>query len=291
MVSYSDLRMKMASSKNYIILAMALVIIALVAFLIVDSCAMQSGPSSQGETNFRLLMSDEANAITDFESLHVTISKVGVHQAGENGTWQEFTINTSDDPDKDGVPGINLRALEGENALEIWSGNLSPGDYTKVFIYVDSINGTLTDGQAANVSLPSDKLQISKPFTVANDSQVNFVYDITVVKAGGSGKYNLQPQIGQSGANQSFNDVTPPDEEEPEETEVPEATETPESTESPEETEVPEATETPEATESPDGTEVPEGTETSEITETPEATETLEATETPEATEEPEEGE
>ena len=31
-----------------------------------------------------------------------------------------------------------------------------------------------------------------------------FVYDITVVEAGKSGKYNLQPQIGESGADKEF---------------------------------------------------------------------------------------
>ena len=36
---------------------------------------------------------------------------------------------------------------------------------------------------------------------------VNFVFDITVVKAGGSGKYILKPQIAQSGPDQEFNEV------------------------------------------------------------------------------------
>ena len=56
------------------------------------------------------------------------------------------------------------------------------------------------------VKLPSGKLQISKPFSLS-DSVVNFVYDITVHKAGKSGKYILNPQIAQSGPDQEFVEV------------------------------------------------------------------------------------
>jgi len=168
-----------------------------------------------GAENFRLLISDEVNAIDHFASLNVTISSIGVHQAGDSGTWHIFDL----DPPAD----VDLRPLEGENALEIWSGNLSAGEYNKVFIYVDNVTGILdgADGDEADVKLPSNKLQISKPFTIG-DSVVNFVYDITVVQAGKSGKYILKPQIAQSGAEQEFHVRTlegqPGEPEEPEET-------------------------------------------------------------------------
>jgi hypothetical protein len=96
--------------------------------------------------------------------------------------------------------------LEGENALEIWSGNLTDGEYNKVFIYVDNVTGVLNGGGAASVKLPSNKLQISKPFTIG-DSVVNFVYDITVVQTGKTDKYVLKPQIAQSGAEQEFHEL------------------------------------------------------------------------------------
>jgi hypothetical protein len=155
--------------------------------------------------NFRLLISDEVNAIEDFEHLYVTISSIGVHQSGEAGGWREF--DPLDDPDGDNITGIDLRPLEGENALAIWSGNLTDGEYTKVFINVENVTGILADGGGtADVKLSSNKLQISKPFTIG-DSVVNFVYDITVVEAGKSDKYILKPQIAQSGANQKFREM------------------------------------------------------------------------------------
>ena len=45
-------------------------------------------PSPQG--NFAFLISDEENAIRDFESLNVTISGIGLKLEGETGHWIEF---------------------------------------------------------------------------------------------------------------------------------------------------------------------------------------------------------
>lgn len=157
-------------------------------------------PPAGEEANFRFLISDDVNAIEDFEHVYVTISKIGVHSAGESGNWTEFT------PD---VTEVDLKPLIGENALEIWSGNLTPGEYNKVFIYVSDVNGILIEalgGEEANIKLPSNKLQISKPFVISEDT-VSFVYDVTVIEAGKSGQYILQPQIAQSGAGQIFREV------------------------------------------------------------------------------------
>ena len=156
-----------------------------------------------GDVNFRFLISDDVNAIDDFEHIYVTISEIGVQRGGESGNWTEFT------PD---ITEVNLKPLVEENALEIWSGNLTPGEYSKVFIYVSSINGTLTEdlgGAEANVKLPSEKLHISKPFVISENTTTSFVYDITVVKAGQSGQYILKPQIAQSGADQKFKEIKP----------------------------------------------------------------------------------
>jgi len=168
-------------------------------------------PTPTGEeVNFRLLISDELNAIEFFEYLDVIISSIGVHQGGESGTWHEPPV-ISDDPDGDGRDGIDLTQLQGENALVLWEGTLPEGEYTKVFIYISGINYELKTGGTADVKLPSDKLQISKPFTISSeDGQVvNFVFDVTVIKAGESGKYIMKPQIGESGADQNFTEVPP----------------------------------------------------------------------------------
>jgi hypothetical protein len=190
----------------------AVLLAVLIGYFGVRPALSPGGPSPQpsAEGNFAFLISDEVNDIEDFEHLYVTISSIGVHQNGESGTWH--VLNPEADPDGDGIDGIDLRPLVGPNAVAIWSGNIAVGDYDKVFIHVSDVKGIAVgagEGETAEVKLPSNKLHISKPFTISSDSAVNFVYDITVVQAGKSGKYILKPQIGESGANQDFNDVTP----------------------------------------------------------------------------------
>ena len=149
---------------------------------------------SSPEGNFAFLISDEANDIGDFDSLNVTISRVGLQAAGNSEKWIEFTpeINT-----------VDLTQLQGEQSQEIWRGNIPAGQYSQVFIYVSGVKGKLkATGQTIEVKLPSSKLHISKPFEVATDTVTSFTFDITVVATGNNGKYILKPQISESGARQ-----------------------------------------------------------------------------------------
>ncbi len=157
-------------------------------------------PSPEG--NFVFLISDEVNAIGDFESLNVSILKIGLQLGGETGQWIEF------EPE---VEVADLTLLQGEKAQEIWRGNVPEGQYAKVFIQVSAVSGVLKEtGELVDVKLPSGKLQISKAFEVTGSSMISFVYDITVIATGSpqSGiKYILKPQAGQSGADQSFEKI------------------------------------------------------------------------------------
>ncbi len=154
-------------------------------------------PSSEG--NFVFLISDEVNAIGDFQSLNISISKIGLQLGGEATQWVEFNPE---------VEAIDLTLLQGDKAQEIWRGDVPEGQYTKVFIQVSNVSGVLKDtGEVVNVKLPSGGLHIPKPFEVTSGEVTNFVYDITVVKAGKSGQYILLPQIAQSGADQRFEKI------------------------------------------------------------------------------------
>jgi hypothetical protein len=133
----------------------------------------------------------------------VTISRIGVHQGGGSGNWTEWDL----------VPSVtvNLTELQGEKATEIWNVALKEGTYNKVFIYVDNVTGILKndiEGEAT-VKLPGGKLQISRSFDVTEDGMTEFVFDITVIKAGNSGKYILKPQIAESGPHQNYIEVEP----------------------------------------------------------------------------------
>ncbi len=186
----------------------AVLVVVLISVLATRPALAPVGPDSGplAQANFRLLISDEVNDIEDFVHLYVDITSIGVQQGNKSDSW--LILKPNPDPDGDGIPGFDLRPLTGENALEIWSGNLTAGNYTKMFIYVGNVTGILVGNDTTPVKLPSGKLQISKPFTVS-DSLVNFVYDITVHRAGKSGKYILRPQVAASGSSQKFIDVTP----------------------------------------------------------------------------------
>jgi len=188
--------------KYWCIIASLLLVVVLMA-----GCAGSPGEPSPGETtNFRFLLSDdnsEVTAIGNFTSVIVTVSKIGFHQVGESGNWTE---------PESYVPWTgDLLDLIGTNATVIWDGYIEPGNYTKAFIYVNNVTGNLTQeagGGQADIRIPSDKLQITLPFTVtAGGAIVDYVFDITIVKAGNSGQYLIKPQVGESGPHQEYREV------------------------------------------------------------------------------------
>jgi len=203
----------MSKSKIYV-LAIVLCVVSLLAVACTGQPGEPTATSPTGqvgeptttspaglETNFRLLISDDANAIEKFTSVNITISEIGVHSGGGSGNWTTII------PD---IKVVDLKPLIGEYALEVYSGNITAGSYNKVFIYVTDVTGTLKEeygGGKADIKLPGDKLHISKPFTISENATTSFVYDITVIEAGKSGKYILQPQIAQSGAEQKYKEV------------------------------------------------------------------------------------
>jgi hypothetical protein len=153
------------------------------------------------EGNFAFLISDEVNDIGDFESLDIEIARVLLHLGGDEEKVIEF---------EPGVKTVNLADLQGTRAQEIWRGDVPDGEYNKVVLEVSQVSGVLLgSGEEIEIKLPSGKLQISKPFQVESSEVTNFVYDLTVVKAGQNGQYILKPQIGQSGVDQDFIKVIP----------------------------------------------------------------------------------
>jgi hypothetical protein len=115
-----------------------------------------------------------------------------------NGEWVEHDVNNTT---------VDLTELRGPNATLVNSMDVPAGEYNKVFVYISDVEGTLADGTEVNVKLPSSKLHLNTGFTAQAGDSVDFVYDITVVKAGQSGKYLIQPVISESGTDQEINEV------------------------------------------------------------------------------------
>ncbi|RLM94621.1 DUF4382 domain-containing protein [Halobellus sp. Atlit-38R] len=226
--------------------------------------AAQSTTAATDSGTLNLYVSDEQNAISDFEHLNVTITRVGLNPADDGGddtddeesddteesgnetnesddteNVTETTTETQtespetetesdDDVESDAEDGegewveyevdsrtVDLTRLQGANATRLSSFDVPNGTYEKVFVYVSEVNGTLKDGSDQRVKLPSGKLQLNSEFTVGNGESVDFVFDITAVKAGQSGKYVLKPVISESGTDV---EIDPVDEDEDDET-------------------------------------------------------------------------
>jgi hypothetical protein len=158
---------------------------------------------SEGPTdaNFRLLVSDDADAIGDFSELWVLVSGVGF-VPGDEGDVVEFLF---EEPVQ-----LNLVPLVEENAIALWEGYVPEGTYNKVFLYVDEVHGIPVDGEEGEtivVQLPSSKLQVNAPVTVGDEEEgqpTEYVFDVSVHEAGNSGKYILQPQLTESGEGKLY---------------------------------------------------------------------------------------
>ncbi len=153
-------------------------------------------PQASPEGNFAFLISDDVNAISDFEMVEVSISRVGLTPRGSSDSQVEFAPEIS---------GVDLTLVQGEATQEIWRGNIPEGEYSKVFIEVSAVRGILKDSEEeVEIKLPSQRLHISRQFYVAAGTVTTFTYDLTVIAAGNSHngiKYILRPQVDQSGAD------------------------------------------------------------------------------------------
>ncbi len=158
------------------------------------------GPTSDATSGdagtVEFYLSDERNAMGDFEHLNVTVTRVGVKHA--DGNWTEHDVDDRT---------VDLTTLPGANATRLGTFDVANGTYDTVFVHVGEVNGTLTTGEEVRVKLPSEKLQIHQTFTVGANESVDYVFDISVFKAGKSGKYILKPVISESGTDKPIESV------------------------------------------------------------------------------------
>ncbi|APX00013.1 hypothetical protein CHINAEXTREME_05445 [Halobiforma lacisalsi AJ5] len=93
---------------------------------------------------------------------------------------------------------VDLTQVVGDKAMPVGELDLSEGTYQKIELHVADVEG-IVDGAEATVKVPSEKLQLTKPFEVRAGESVDFVFDINVVKRGQGNDYNLTPVISKSG--------------------------------------------------------------------------------------------
>ncbi|MFC7132209.1 MULTISPECIES: DUF4382 domain-containing protein [Salinibaculum] len=194
----------------------------------------EAGPTGDATGTVEFYVSDKPSRIDDFRHLNVTIDRIGFYRADDdaqvtatptgtatatpNGT-ATATATEDEDAEADEAEGdgevardsggeitrevndrtVDLTRLKGDNATLVGTPEIPAGNYTKVFVYVQSVDATLQDGSSVDVKLPSNKLQLTRGFALEPNGTVQFVYDISVFEAGKSGKYILKPVISESG--------------------------------------------------------------------------------------------
>ncbi|MFC7202190.1 DUF4382 domain-containing protein [Haloferax namakaokahaiae] len=128
-------------------------------------------------------VSDKPGDIADFESCLVTISTVRVKPA--DGEAKSLDADETE---------LDLVNLQGDASALVSTFELETGTYEYLQVEVSETDATLTDGSEATVEVPgSAPLKFEKEFEIRADQTTSFTADFTPVKAGGSGKYVLQP--------------------------------------------------------------------------------------------------
>ena len=116
--------------------------LALTVSLLGAGCGVSSSSSGSLEVRVR----DHREAIDDFSELWLTFSPVGIHPAGQprNEGWIEL---------EPAVQRLDLtQYVEGREAM-IATAAVEPGAYNAVRLIIDQVEGTLTDGQPAEVEV------------------------------------------------------------------------------------------------------------------------------------------
>lgn len=147
--------------------------------------AISGCTSSTVTGSFELLLSDQPVEIDSFDSLKVQITTATLFPKG----GQPLTIDVNSE--------VDLTQVVGDNAVPLFKKEIPAGTYEKLSLEISSAEG-IVSGEVVDVAIPSNSLMVTKEFTIGGDP-ISFVYDISVVKAGQSGRYNLLPVISETG--------------------------------------------------------------------------------------------
>lgn len=163
-------------------------VLAAISLAVLASGCVNTATGSQGK--FELLVSDRPSSIDSFDSLEVTFSQARIHRQNDSFKTLDISGKTAD-----------LTRLKGAKAKSLVNTSLETGNYSKIELYASDVDGVV-DGSEVEVKIPSEKLQITKPFTVKPNTTTSFVFDIQVVLRGNQRNnqgYILKPVISQSG--------------------------------------------------------------------------------------------
>lgn len=177
----------MEQNTQYGLIAGAVVLVAVGAF------AFSGSGAAAG--SFELLISDQQGDIEDFSYLNVSFDEARIHQTAANNSTSFQTI------DLNGTRSVDLTTVTEARAQSLINTSLETGTYEKMELMVSSVDAA-ANGSDVEVKVPSEKLQLTMPFTISANTTTSFVFDIMVVLRGNQQNnqgYILRPVISQSG--------------------------------------------------------------------------------------------
>lgn len=160
---------------------------------------------TEGEETETETQAEETETETEGEETETEGTETGTTENGPETTAEPEDSDDPDDGEKRGFSvvelggaTVDLTQVVGDKAVSVSEIPLEEGRYAKVELYAEGVEG-IVDGEPVEVTIPSGKLQIVKPFEVVAGETLSFVFDINVVKKGQSSEYNLLPVIAESG--------------------------------------------------------------------------------------------
>lgn len=177
----------MQQNTQYGIIAGAVILLGVVGW----SMAGAGAPAGSLE----LLISDQQGDIADFSYLNVSFDEARVFRTTANNTTAYQTIDLTS------TRTVDLTRVTGAKARSLINTSLETGTYQKMELMVSSVEASV-NGSDVTVKVPSEKLQLTKPFTITANETTSFVFDIMVVLRGNqrvNQGYILRPVISQSG--------------------------------------------------------------------------------------------
>jgi hypothetical protein len=165
-----------------------------VMFCILTSILLFACSPSAEQSSLTIYVSDAPADINEFDYVNVTFDSVRICPEGEQP--QRLAI--------DNLSAVNLKDVQGEKKSFLVNTTVEPANYTSMELYVETVEASI-DGETVDVKVPSEKLQLTKPFTVAPGQNTEFVFDIQVVLRGNEQNnqgYILRPNIGASGTTE-----------------------------------------------------------------------------------------
>jgi hypothetical protein len=130
------------------------------------------------------------DAPVDLENLFVNISRLEAHRVGDNETWMDLSF-------VNGTSWVYVDILALENVtMDLSITEISPGNYTKLRMFVTSANAIFTNGDPPEeLIVPSEKIDVIVHFEIKAGETTKLLIDMQADWVAISNSSRLRPVL------------------------------------------------------------------------------------------------